>query len=103
MNLPVAIPCGHVLCKACVAAFMQPHEKPDPHNPELDHRSMKCYVCDVDITKRDGSDSIDGKRRKDKHSKDKLKPGLVEIRSEGTGFAGGGKNLIKKNGVVFQC
>ena len=99
----MAIPCGHVLCKTCVAAFLQPHEKPDPHNPQLDHRSMKCYVCDADISERDGSESTEKKRRKDKPIKEKLKSGLIEIRSEGTGFAGGGKNLIKKNGIVFQC
>lgn len=99
----MAVPCGHVLCKACVEAFLQPHDKRGPHNPEEDHRSIRCYVCDSDLTNRDGLKDGNGKRRKDKQSDKKLNPGLVELRSDGTGFAGGGKNLIKKGGVVFQC
>ena len=99
----MAVPCGHVLCKTCVAAFLQPHDKADPHNPEEDHRCIRCYVCDSDLTRHDGFEEKDSKCRKNKHSKQKPKLGLIEIRSDGTGFAGGGKNLIKKDGVVFQC
>lgn len=40
------------------------------------------------------------KKKKDKERG--MKPGLVEIRSEGTGYASGGKSLIKREGVAFQ-
>ncbi|KMP00710.1 hypothetical protein CIRG_00852 [Coccidioides immitis RMSCC 2394] len=95
-------PCGHVICKPCVEKFMTPHKDPDPHaqDPEETerHGRMLCYVCETDITER--KSKKDGKKDKDK---EKIRPGLVAICSEGTGFAGGGANLAKKAGTAFQC
>ncbi|KAF2434578.1 hypothetical protein EJ08DRAFT_646523 [Tothia fuscella] len=102
----LAIPCGHVLCKPCVAKFMTPVRTPDPHHPEVEHDVLRCYVCEADLTGEEaGITTKKGGKEKKKSKKDKegLKPGLVELRSEGTGFAGGGGNVVKKEGVVFQC
>jgi nitric oxide synthase-interacting protein len=101
----VAIPCGHVVCKPCVDKFMKPEHRHhrDAHDAGPDPDTIHCYVCDADLTTRPilKEKSKEGK----KHKKDKDKgplPGLVELRSEGTGFAGGGKNMVKKEGVAFQ-
>ena len=64
----------------------------------------RCYVCDADLTrkerKRDGEK--EGKREKERE-RDKVRPGLVHMNCEGTGFAKGGKNVVSKDGVAFQC
>lgn len=94
-------------------------EKPDPHAPkEEQERSaalqgrMLCYVCETDITPDDwkngaanGDGDVNGKKSKRKKDKDKngVRPGLVEVSSEGTGFAGRGGNVATKIGVAFQC
>ncbi|KAF2270030.1 hypothetical protein CC78DRAFT_611696 [Lojkania enalia] len=96
-----AIPCGHVLCKPCVEKFLTPehrHQR-DAHDEGPEPDTIHCYVCDADLT------TVPRKDEGKKHKKDKEKgpkPGLVEIRSEGTGFAGGGKNMVKREGVAFQ-
>jgi nitric oxide synthase-interacting protein len=94
----IAIPCGHVLCKPCVDKFLRPEHRHhrDAHDDVPEPETVHCYVCDADLTSR-----AEGKKSK----KDKEKappPGLVEIRSEGTGFASGGKAMVKRDGVAFQ-
>lgn len=88
---------------------MTPHEQPpDPHamNGEADAMdALRCYVCEEDLTykgtvkkSKGGAESKHGKEERDR-----LRPGLVEIAADGTGFAGGGKNMAKREGVAFQC
>ena len=77
---------------------------PDPHAPPTDQEGKNrivCYVCET---------ALSGKRTKAKEGEDgvkaeigAVKPGLVELRSEGTGFAGGGDNMVQRKGVAFQC
>ncbi|KAJ5295356.1 hypothetical protein N7508_010177 [Penicillium antarcticum] len=107
-------PCGHVICSPCVTKFMTPHEhhKPDPHASKEEqeaaaalHGQVLCYVCETDLTARpskkdDGSKKSSKKKDKEK---DAIQPGLVEVSSEGTGFAGKGGNMGKKSGIAFQC
>ncbi|MCJ1465307.1 hypothetical protein MMC07_003924 [Pseudocyphellaria aurata] len=97
----LAVPCGHVLCKPCAGKFLVPTKgPPDPHAPDQENH-ISCYVCDADL-----SGKVPTKRTKDDvkgAAKDGGRPGLVEINSEGTGFASGGKNMAKRQGVAFQC
>jgi len=101
----IAIPCGHVLCKPCVEKFLKPEHRHhrDAHDAEPNPETVHCFVCDADLTtvpveKAKGKDGK--KSKKDKETT--LTPGLVEVQSEGTGFAGGGKAIVKREGVAFQ-
>lgn len=77
---------------------------PDPHASPTEQQEKKrvtCYVCETDLS---------GKRTKTMEGEDgaklekgAVKPGMVELRSEGTGFAGGGDNMVQRKGVAFQC
>lgn len=96
----LAKPCGHVVCKPCAAKFMAPSEA-DAHDADKEVGVVRCYVCQADVTERRKEKKDAGK--KDKEEKEKVRPGTVEISTEGTGFAGGGKNMVKKKGVAFQC
>ncbi|KAL2256698.1 hypothetical protein VTK26DRAFT_1263 [Humicola hyalothermophila] len=84
----MARPCGHVLCKNCIDQFMKPSGSD----------SLRCFVCDADLTE----DSANPKRG-EKREKEKIKPGLVELRREGTGFSAGGNNEVKKEIGTFVC
>ncbi|CAG8889956.1 unnamed protein product [Penicillium egyptiacum] len=107
-------PCGHVICYPCVTKFMTPHEHhiPDPHASKEEqektaalHGQVLCYVCETDLTaKSKPEDNGNGNSKKSKKKdKDTIQSGLVEISSEGTGFASKGGNMGKKTGVAFQC
>ena len=83
---------------------MQVPDQPDPHDPNNNHQKVTCYVCNTDITNYvQKADKGEKDSKKKATTAERLKSGLVEIRTEGTGFAGGGKNVVKKEGVVFQC
>lgn len=84
----LAKPCGHVLCKSCVDQFMKP----------ANGEPLRCYVCEANLTENKESGKKEGKAEKEK-----IRPGLVELRREGTGFTAGGNNTVKKNGVTFTC
>ncbi|KAJ5669019.1 hypothetical protein N7462_010089 [Penicillium macrosclerotiorum] len=110
-------PCGHVICSPCVTKFMTPHDVPDPHASKEEqartaalHGQILCYVCETNITPTtsdkptgDGDEGSSTKKKSKKKDRDAIRPGLVEISSEGTGFAGGGGNVATKSGVAFQC
>ncbi|KAF2686397.1 hypothetical protein K458DRAFT_476878 [Lentithecium fluviatile CBS 122367] len=98
----IAIPCGHVLCKPCVDKFLTPEHRHhrDAHDDAPEPETVHCYVCDADLTETKEKDREGKKSKKEKEKG--LRPGLVEIRSEGTGFAGGGKAMVKREGVAFQ-
>jgi nitric oxide synthase-interacting protein len=99
----LAVPCGHVLCKPCADKFLKPEHRHhrDAHDAGTDPEAIHCYVCDADLTTISEAKEKDGKKHKKEKEKGP-KPGLVELRTEGTGFAGGGKNMVKKEGVAFS-
>ncbi len=103
----IAMPCGHVLCKPCVDKFLKPEHRQyrDAHDGAPEPEGVHCYVCDADLTRLPDGKGKSGKEKEGKKAKkdcDRVKPGLVEIRSEGTGFAGGGKAMVRREGIAFQ-
>ncbi|QIX00516.1 hypothetical protein AMS68_006033 [Peltaster fructicola] len=84
----LAIPCGHVMCKSCSDKFQKPPDK-SAHDQDTDEPA-RCYVCQGDLTPST------------EKSESKIGRGLIELRSDGTGFAGGGENMVKREGLAFQ-
>lgn len=97
----LAKPCGHVLCKNCISKFVTTSDIHDPHAPNVNQSMTSCYVCDADLTEK--NDKAGKGSGESKSEKEKIKPGLVEIQCEGTGFSGGGANIVERTGVAFQC
>lgn len=81
---------------------MTPFVTFDPHAPDVDREAVLCYLCNTDLSDKKLGDGKGGKEGK-RSSEEKIKPGLVDIKCEGTGFAGGGMNKVEKAGVAFQC
>ncbi|KAI0386237.1 ENOS interacting protein [Hypomontagnella monticulosa] len=99
----LAKPCGHVLCRNCVEKFIRPsRQHHDPHASASDAEAIRCYVCEADLTGKTNGKEISSEKGK-KKDKEKIRPGLVELRSEGTGFSAGGANQVQKSGISFQC
>lgn len=110
-------PCGHVLCGPCVDKFMlggvanTEHMWEEENDAGGDAIALSCYVCSTNVT----SHGQTGPTAEQKESRTKMKKkkkdgdggegnsGLYDIACEGTGFAGGGTNLVKREGVAFQC
>ncbi|KAF8423619.1 hypothetical protein EV426DRAFT_602325 [Tirmania nivea] len=89
----LAKPCGHVICKPCADKFVK--AKDDPHDRSA--KSPRCYVCDIDLLDKKNGSKKNGDR-------DRIRPGLVLMESDGTGFtAGGGIVTTEKQGIAFQC
>lgn len=74
--------CGHVICRNCAVKFMTPQEN-------------ACYVCDARLP----AARPDSKQKEPKQEF----AGLIELRSEGTGFSARGASKVERSGVAFQC
>ncbi|KAK4540181.1 hypothetical protein LTR36_009679 [Oleoguttula mirabilis] len=105
----LAKPCGHVLCRPCCEKFQKAADKSAHDDGEQDE-TVRCFVCQEDVTpgrrskRKNKGGAADGEGEgKEKEKEGKVERGLVELKSDGTGFAGGGKNMVKKVGVAFQC
>jgi nitric oxide synthase-interacting protein len=67
----------------------------DPHDTRSEKAVVRCYVCDADLS---------GGSKPSKKDRDKVRPGLVLIQSDGTGFSAGGGNVTtEREGIAFQC
>ncbi|KAF8537232.1 hypothetical protein BDD12DRAFT_745836 [Trichophaea hybrida] len=86
----LAKPCGHVICKPCVDKFMTAYSS----NAHHQNKPVRCYVCNADLSDYESPPN----------NKNIVRPGLVVIQSDGTGFSAGGGNVTtEKQGIAFQC
>ncbi|KAM0334055.1 hypothetical protein ACHAQA_001075 [Verticillium albo-atrum] len=81
--------CGHVLCRSCVTKFIKPSKAAASGTSD-----QSCFVCESPLA----TGSTSGKINTGAEF-----PGLIELRSDGTGFSARGPNKVEKNGVAFQC
>ncbi|EXJ69208.1 uncharacterized protein A1O5_07244 [Cladophialophora psammophila CBS 110553] len=111
--LGTAEECGHVICGACADLFLGGTDSNGVSSKEERgaKASISCYVCEADLSGDSHRAADSGeKENKDKNQKHKGRKDsihkvgrLVEISCEGTGFAGGGSSVAKREGVAFQC
>jgi nitric oxide synthase-interacting protein len=112
--------CGHVVCGTCADLFVN-DGRGDGAQAAAEEvsggsktRLVSCFVCSADLggvesvkAQEKGEEQSSGKKHK--HNGAHNRPTgprtgrLVEISCEGTGFAGGGANMTKREGVVFKC
>lgn len=108
--------CGHVVCGNCVDLFLRVPSSAPGTAAAAARQEIRCYVCEADLSGASAiseqQDEGDKDSKHHHHHKDKPKNKLkqhgkrgrlVEISCEGTGFAGGGSNMAKREGVAFQC
>jgi len=103
----VTKPCGHILCLPCVKKFILHSDiHSDPHAAFTNGKPQRilCSICETDLTELTKEEKKKLKDKDKDKDRDGVKPGLVQISSDGTGFtAGGGKVLAAKETVAFQC
>lgn len=73
--------CGHAICKVCSSKFVFPSSKKEAKKPTANEEGGKCPVCET---------------------KCKAKQ-LVQLVTEGTGFAAKGNAHSTKETLAFQC
>lgn len=114
--------CGHVVCGNCVDLFRSVPSSGSGSGSGIGTKpvaDIRCYVCEADLNGGAGASNeteTEGEKNSENgHDKGKVKHNskskssqqlggrLLEISCEGTGFAGGGANMAKREGVSFQC
>ncbi|SPO02720.1 related to RING finger domain protein [Cephalotrichum gorgonifer] len=85
--------CGHVFCRQCITRLVESSGR--------DAGAVACYVCDKSLDGGKGEDD-EGKPR-EKRARGDLPLGVVELRSDGTGFSAAGGNKVERVSTNFQC
>lgn len=98
-------PCGHVVCGPCVDKFMLGGTDTDhAWDEEVGEKpTISCYVCSEDVSLRAQTRADKKKKSRKGADEEEKERGMFDIACEGTGFAGGGTNYVKREGVAFQC